>query len=271
MFRSGGGNLDFSSGIAALGHDVWQLILQRTTWFVAVIVLISGIVRGYSGFGGALIFIPLTAAILGPKKAVAVFYLFDLVSATPYGYTYFPKANWKEVAPMFAGAFLLLPVGTYVLANSDPLALRWALSILVMIMLAVLVSGWRYKGQPTALASLFVGGAAGFSGGSTGISGPVVIAYWLSSRSEASVIRANIMVFYALQSTTTDIYFFFQGLFTFDVVVYALVAWPLYSIGLTLGARFFKGTSEGFYRYSAYALIALSAILSLPLFDRFIR
>jgi len=67
--------LDFTSGLAALVHDVWQLLLQPTTWFVAAVVLISGIVRGYSGFGGALIFIPLTASILGPRKAVAVFYL----------------------------------------------------------------------------------------------------------------------------------------------------------------------------------------------------
>ncbi len=263
--------MDFSSGLAALVHDVWQLLLQPTTWFVAVVVLVSGIVRGYSGFGGALIFIPLTASILGPRKAVAVFYLFDLVSATPYGYTYFPKANWKEVAPMYAGAFLLLPAGTWVLAHSDPLALRWALSLLVIFMLMLLMSGWRYKGQPTALASFGVGMVAGFSGGSTGISGPVVIAYWLSSVSEAAVIRANIMVFYALQSTTTDVYLFLQGFFTFDVVVYALVAWPLYSLGLAIGARFFKGTSEGFYRYSAYGLIALSALLSLPLFDKWLR
>lgn len=259
------------TGLNALVHDVWQLLLLPQTWFVAFIVLVSGVVRGYSGFGGALIFIPLTASILGPRKAVAVFYLFDLVSATPYGYTYFPKANWKEVAPMYAGAFLLLPAGTWVLAHSDPLALRWALSLLVITMLAVLVSGWRYKGQPTAYASLGVGALAGFSGGSTGISGPVVIAYWLSSRSEAAVIRANIMVFYALQSTTTDIYFFLQGLFTFDVVVYALIAWPLYSIGLAAGARFFKGSSEGLYRISAYVLIALSALMSLPLFDKWIR
>ena len=260
-----------TAGLSQLLHDSWQLLLLPQTWFVAAVVLISGIVRGFSGFGGALIFIPLTASILGPMKAVAVFYLFDLVSATPYGYTYFPKANWREVTPMYAGALALLPVGIYVLTNTDPLTLRWALSLLVLAMLALLVTGWRYKGQPTALASMGVGAVAGFSGGSTGVSGPVVIAYWLSSRSEAAVIRANIMVFYALQSTTTDIFLYFRGLFTFDVAVYALIAWPLYSLGLAIGARWFKGSSDGLYRTSAYVLIAIAAISSLPLFDAWIR
>ena len=257
--------------LTALLHDAWQLLLQPQTWFVAAVVLVSGIVRGFSGFGGALIFIPLTASILGPQKAVAVFYLFDLVSATPYGYTYFPRANWKEVAPMYAGAVCLLPFGIYVLGNSDPLVLRWALSLLVIAMLGLLVTGWRYRGQPTALASVGVGAVAGFSGGSTGISGPVVIAYWLSSTSEAAVIRANIMVFYALQSTTTDVFLFFKGMFTFDVAVYALVAWPLYALGLMIGARSFKGSSDGLYRTSAYVLIAFAAIVSLPLFDAWVR
>jgi uncharacterized membrane protein YfcA len=103
------------------------------------------------------------------------------------------------------------------------------------------------------------------------VSGPVVIAYWLSSTAAASVIRANIMSFYAVTSTTTDIVFFFNGLFTWDVLVYALLAWPLYTIGLAVGARVFKGTNDRQYRISAYVLIGVSALISLPLFDAFIR
>jgi uncharacterized protein len=57
-------------------------------------------------------------------------------------------------------------------------------------------------------------------------------------------------------------------MFTFDVIVYALIAWPLYSGGLAIGARFFKGSSEGSYRTIAYILISVSALISLPLFDR---
>ena len=251
--------------------EAWALLLQPTTWFVGAVVLVSGVVRGFSGFGGALIFIPLTAAVLGPRKAVAVFYLFDLVSATPYGYTYFPKCRWKEVLPMLVGAIATVPLGAYLLKYTDPLALRWIMAGVVLSMLALLVTGWRYKNEPTAPVSFGLGLIAGVSGGATGVSGPVVIAYWLSSTAAASVIRANIMSFYAVTSTTTDIVFFFNGLFTWDVLVYALLAWPLYTLGLAVGARVFKGTNDRQYRISAYVLIGASALLSLPLFDAFIR
>ncbi|MGE3244842.1 MAG: TSUP family transporter [Beijerinckiaceae bacterium] len=254
--------------LSAFGHDAWALLITPSTWFVAAVVLVGGVVRGFSGFGGALIFIPLTASIIGPRKAVAVFYLFDLLSATPYGYAYIPKCNKREVAPLIVAAWCMIPAGAWVLANADPLYLRWALTMIVLFMLAVLVSGWRYRGTPTIPVSMGVGAFAGFSGGATGVSGPVVIAYFLSSMSAAAVIRANIMVFYSLVSTMSDIIFFFRGFFTFDVVVYALIAWPLYSAGLAIGARVFKGSSEAGYRTVAYVLVAASAIVAMPLFDR---
>lgn len=260
-----------SQWLTSLGHEVAGLLAQPTTWFVACVVFISGITRGFSGFGGALIFIPLTAAVLGPRKAVAVFYLFDLVSATPYGFSYLPKSRWREVAPMAVAAIAMLPVGAWVLKTADPLILRWCMAVLVSAMLFLLMTGWRYQGQPTPLASAMAGVGAGLAGGATGVSAPVVIAYWLSSTAEATVIRANIMVFYAIASLSTDVVYFFNGFFTFDVVVYALIAWPLYSLGLALGARFFKGTSDNQYRTVAYVLIVISVVLSLPILDRFIR
>ncbi|HEV2573808.1 MAG TPA: sulfite exporter TauE/SafE family protein [Beijerinckiaceae bacterium] len=260
-----------SAWLASLGHEVAGLLTQPTTWFVACVVFISGITRGFSGFGGALIFIPLTAAVLGPRKAVAVFYLFDLVSATPYGFSYLPKSRWREVAPMAIAAITMLPVGAWVLKTADPLILRWCMAVLVSAMLLLLMTGWRYHGQPTPLASAVAGLGAGLAGGATGVSAPVVIAYWLSSTAEAAVIRANIMVLYAIASFSTDVVYFFNGLFTFDVVVYALIAWPIYSLGLALGARFFKGSSDTHYRIVAYVLIVISVVLSLPILDRFIR
>jgi uncharacterized membrane protein YfcA len=172
---------------------------------------------------------------------------------------------------MLAGSALTVPLGVWILANSDPVVLRWVFAIVVGVMLAVLATGWRYKGEPKPPVSFGLGLTAGIASGSTGMAGPIVIGYWLSSTAEAAVIRANIMVYYALSATIVDIVLFYKGLFTWDVVVYALVAWPVYSLGLAVGARVFKSSSDANYRIAAYGLIALAAVLSLPLLDRFVR
>ncbi len=43
----------------------------------AVVAITAGVVRGFSGFGAALIYVPLTASIYTPQVAVASFVLID--------------------------------------------------------------------------------------------------------------------------------------------------------------------------------------------------
>jgi hypothetical protein len=42
-------------------------------------------------------------------------------------------------------------------------------------------------------------------------------------------------------------------------------------VATTIGARFFHGASDLLYRRIAYAIIALAALVSLPLFDTWLR
>jgi len=260
---------DLASLPGELIAGLWSAMQEPRLWFVFAVSLIGGVVRGYSGFGGALIVIPLAAMTMGPVIAVPMFYLFDLGSATPYGYKSLPHCRWPQVTPMLAGHLLMLPVGVWLLTNLRSDTVRWAMAGTVCLMLALLVSGWRYRGRPNPPASFGVGVVAGLMGSSTGISGPPIIAYWLGQKDNATVIRTNIMAYYALSSTAMDVLLWWRGLFTWQVVLYAIVIWPAYALGLWGGAKVFHRSSERFFRISAYVLILISAIISLPLMDRF--
>jgi uncharacterized membrane protein YfcA len=250
---------------------IWLALAEPRIWFLFAVSLIGGVVRGYSGFGGALIVIPLAATVFGPKMAVPLFYLFDLGSATPYGYRSVPKCKWPQVLPMLAGHLVMLPLGTWLLTNMDPTAVRWGMEATVVLMLLLLVSGWRYTGRTNPPLSVGVGAAAGLMGAVAGISGPPIIAYWLGQKDDAATIRTNIMAYYALTSTAMDIIFLVTGLFTWQVLIYALIIWPGYAAGLWGGARLFQGSTDRMFRLSAYALIALAAILGAPVMDGFIK
>ncbi len=243
---------------------VTDILVQPRTWELAAVILVGGVVRGFSGFGGALIFIPLASALVGPKLAIPIFYLIDLCTATPYGLRMIPKASLREVGPMLAGSWLAAPFGGWILVSIEPDALRWATSAMVLAMVGLLVSGWRYGGEPRASLSFGLGGTAGLLGTATGISGPVIIAYFLGSRASAELVRANIMAFYALAALGTDVVFFFNGLFNLEALVYAALAAPLYAAGLTLGTRVFGKSSDKAYRRVAFVLITLSAISGMP-------
>ena len=91
----------------------------------AVVAITAGVVRGFSGFGAALIFVPLTASIYTPQIAVASFVLIDFTCIVPYAVRAFPHCRWREVFPAFAAAFVLAPLGT--LARPRSARLRAAL------------------------------------------------------------------------------------------------------------------------------------------------
>ena len=256
---------------AELAAGIWSAVHEPRVWFLFAISLIGGVVRGYSGFGGALIVVPLSAMVFGPKVAVPMFYLFDLGSATPYGYRSVPKCKWAQVIPMLAGHLVMLPLGTWLLTNMEPTAVRWGMEGTVVLMLLLLVSGWRYTGRTNPRLSVAVGATAGLMGAVAGISGPPIIAYWLGQKDDAPTIRTNIMAYYALTSTAMDVVFLVTGLFTWQVLVYAIVIWPAYALGLWGGARMFQGTSERAFRVSAYVLIGVAAVLSAPVMAVFLK
>jgi uncharacterized membrane protein YfcA len=254
-----------------LATSVWAAVHEPRLWFVLTISLFGGVVRGYSGFGGALIVIPLAAMAFGPKIAVPMFYLFDLGSATPYGYRSVPKCKWPEVLPMLAGHLVMLPLGIWLLKNLDPTSVRWGMEGVVVLMLALLVSGWRYTGRTNPPLSVAVGSVAGVMGAVAGISGPPIIAYWLGQKDDAKTIRQNIMAYYALSSTAMDIVFLVTGLFTWEVFTYALIIWPFYALGLWGGARLFQGSTDRMFRVSAYVLIGIAAVLGAPIMDKLLK
>src|SRR3954453_14488205 len=117
--------------------------LSDSRFFAAVVVAaLSGFVRGFSGFGSALIYIPLIAAIYEPRIAAPTLLLIDLTGSTPFTIRELPRCNWSEVAPVTSAAALAVPLGTLALLFIDPIVLRWFIAVLVLGLLAVLASGW---------------------------------------------------------------------------------------------------------------------------------
>src|SRR5262249_59958125 len=54
-----------------------------TLAFVAASAIVAGLARGFSGFGAALIFIPLASTAIGPRTAAALLLVVDIVMASP--------------------------------------------------------------------------------------------------------------------------------------------------------------------------------------------
>ena len=233
--------------------------------------LIAGLARGFSGFGGALIFMPPASAIIGPMLAAPLLLIIDAVMALGLIPDAWRRADRQEAGMMVLGAMIGIPAGTYVLAVADPLTVRWGIVLAVIALLVLLMSGWRYRGQLSANLTVGVGTVSGLFSGAAQIGGPPVVAYWLGGSIPGVTVRANLVLYFALSSLITAVSYVATGLFTQPVFALALTTAPVYGLGLYLGSRLFGIASEATFRRTCYGLIAVAAIIGLPTLDKFIR
>ncbi|MCS0503900.1 sulfite exporter TauE/SafE family protein [Ancylobacter mangrovi] len=229
--------------------------------------LVAGTTRGFAGFGGALIFVPLISAAYGPRVSAPTLLIVDTALTLPFVIRAFRDCVWRQVAPLAIGAVVAVPAGVAILRHADPLALRWALAGLGLAMLAPVMAGWRHSGQQRLPSKLALGAFAGVLGGAAQMSGPPLVAYWLGSNQPPALVRANMFGFFALVTVASATAYAANGMLTREVGWLVLVLGPAYAAGLFLGARAFRGTSDRNFRFIAYWIITLALLLSLPVFD----
>lgn len=229
------------------------------------LALVAGMARGFSGFGAALIFVPVAARLIGPQQASPVLLITDAIVALPMIWKVWPLARRRDVAWMALGSFIGIPIGTYILKTGDTQFLRWMIAALTGAMLALLLSGWRYHGRPHGFLTSCVGAVSGLFSGIAQIGGPPVVAYWLGGDTKADVMRASTFLYFAIGSTLTIVSYGIGGLLTEPVFKLSLMVLPFFAFGLWIGNHMFGFASENYFRRICLALIALSLFVSLPL------
>jgi uncharacterized protein len=208
---------------------------------------------------------PVISAVYSPRLAAPTLLLIDTICSLLFALQVMPQCNWREVTPVSIAGAVALQFGVMALVLVDPLTLRWFIAVLVA--LATLVAGWRYHGGPTLFASLDVGALAGFGGGAVQIGAPPLLIFWLGGSNNAATVRANIMVYFIAQGALSLVIYFFSGLFRAQAIVLSLLIGLSFAVTMATGAFWFHGASDALYRRAAYLIIAVAALVSLPVFD----
>jgi len=233
---------------------------------LTLVAFVAGMARGFSGFGAALIFVPLASALAGAKLAAPILLVIDGVFASYLIPSAWKLADRRDVGLMFVGAISGVPLGAFVLTQFAPLTLRWLIAGMAAAMLLLLLAGWRYRGRPHAAATVAVGAISGLFSGIAQIGGPPVMSYWLGTDTAPAKLRANIILYFAASTVLTLISYFWGGLLSAQILRIAVFAGPAYGLGTLLGSRMFGLASPRGFRNLSLGLIALAVALSLPVF-----
>jgi uncharacterized membrane protein YfcA len=222
------------------------------------IALAAGVVRGITGFGGAMVMSPPLALLLGPRLTVPVVLLLESVVAAPMLVQTRAHVNWRIVGAILLSACVFVPVGVLVLIALEPGVIRRAIAITVIVFALVLLRGWRYTGRQRLATSLGLGAVSGGMLGATSIGGPPVILYLLSGPDAIATTRANLTLYVTVTSLVGIIMLWLQGVF--DAAAWRTSLWlaPAYYVGLVGGVRVFPRVSET--RFRQLTLLLLIAV-----------
>ena len=211
---------------------------MEVAWVVSVILL-GTFVQGLTGFGLALVSVPLLSLMLDVKVAVPVAGLFGWMITFPLVYKMRQHVQWRTALIMVSGS---LP-GSWLGANLLKLMpAKWVLVAMGRVLVVSAIHSLRKKsGTHNRKASNPISALAGFLSGTLGASvgepGPPAIAYASMQPWSADQIKASLLFFFMLQMIGAIIGFWNKELLTSEV--FSLFAWgiPSFLAGLYAGMK----------------------------------
>ena len=222
---------------------------------LAIIVFLAALMQTLSGFGFALVVMPLLTLTMGLPTAVP---LVSLIAVTLYAVNllrYRQAIDLGELKRLALAAALGVPVGLWVVTSVPETAVKFLLGLLLIAYalyaffnpsLAFAVpKGWGYG----------VGFISGCLGGAYNVPGPPVIVYGSLRRWPRDAFRAILQALFLLQGVLVVIGHGVLGDVTTAVLTLYLVALPALFLGIFIASRLDARINKAQFRKLVTGLI----------------
>jgi uncharacterized membrane protein YfcA len=226
----------------------------------ALVALISGVLHGYTGFGGALMMVPLLTLLWGPVPAMASTHLIAVFATAQLYPAAARAARWRELAPILLATLAATPLGVLLVYTLDPALIRLGMGAFILAFAGLTLAGWRYRGPRGRGAGLLVGAVAGGVNGAAGVGGPPLALYFVSAPEPAAVQRANIILGVGAIIVTAIAALAAAGAYDAPLTVRAILLAPFYAAGVWLGVRLFAHAPSRYFRRIALILLMASGL-----------
>ncbi len=227
------------------------------------IIFFAALLQTTSGFGFALMAMPLVALVIGVKAAAP---LVALVGWTLYAVNlvrYRRSVERRVLLPLAVAAALGVPVGVWALTNVDEDVVK---SLLGVILIAyALYSLWRPQTAPlrSELWAYPAGFLAGVLGGAFNTPGPPVIIYGNLRQWSRNLFRSTLQALFLFSSSLVILSHIAAGNLTAATIPTYLLLVPALLLGVWAGSIIDRRISNERFRGLVLALILATGVLLL--------
>ncbi|MBW3167063.1 sulfite exporter TauE/SafE family protein [Qipengyuania flava] len=245
-----------------------ELLAAYAPWQIAAALgaaLGSAFVRGLTGFGMAILLVPILALALPPVESVLLANFLSLF------------IGLTEVRRLVRGAersawrvsllvVLFTPLGLLALAaTSDDLA-RFLIAMIALSAFFAILLPRRAGTEPGHLATGGVGVLSGLMTGYAGMPGPPVVPYYVGRDIPRETAKASMMLIFTIASFAGLVSSAALGILAWRLPLVAAVLFPAVLIGNALGDRASGRIGDRLWRSAVGVILggaALAALLRL--------
>ncbi len=231
----------------------------------AMILLAAYFVRGITGFGSALVAVPLLSLMLPVAVVVPVVILLDYLGSLSHGVHHRRQVLWREIVPLTPFTVSGIVAGIYLLKTVESGTLTTALGMFVI--LYALYSLLPVKPtQGSCIWAAPLGFFAGLIGATFGTGGPFIVIYLTLRQLDKQAFRGTIAVIFFLDGGMRLAGYTLSGFYTLELLWWTLLSIPLAALGMWLGGQIHTGLShQRFVQIVSVVLLASGSALLMKL------
>lgn len=224
------------------------------------IVLGAAVVRGLTGFGFAILAVPLMGLVIPPTQAVLLAIVLQMLIG-PFGVS---KAlghiDTRLVAGVAMGAMVGTPFGLLILSSISPDVARLLIAAIAVGSFGIFLikRAPTPNRAPSHIAA--TGLAAGLLNGFAAMPGPPVILYFVRSAVTPMAARGSMILVFFAAATAGTITAWLRGLLDTHLLLVTASVFPLMLAGNHVGSKFFGAIPERTWRTAVVVLLIVSAL-----------
>mgnify|MGYP001149042990 CR=1 FL=1 len=230
--------------------------------FLAAALFVAAIIRGYSGFGFSAIFIIMAALITNPLPLIPVMFTCEIAMTAFQARGIRSHIDWSRALFMLAGAALATIPSIAIMARLGQNEARIAVSVMVLILSLLLLSGWQLRRPIAGKGHLGIGIVAGIAN-SAGVGGLPTAAFLSAQGVAPAVFRATMIVFLTGIDMMALPVMAANDLVGGDTAIGIALAFPILGAGIWFGSRGFATASQTQFRRVVVMLLAALALLNI--------
>ena len=240
-----------------LGLEILEII------FCILVIAVGGFLRGFLGFGAALIIVPSLSIVLPPVFAIGILVIIEIPTIMYLVPANIRDSNLKTLIPMLCGLVIAVPIGTLILVETEPTIMKLIISVVLLLTVGLLASGWRFKGDVGKGLMTLSGAVGGLIQGSAGMGGPPLVTALMSLPDNPTTTRANIVMALSTMSSLNLASLLFLGKITLELLYFGALCAPVYLLINYIGARYFKQHGSTHFRTAALIVLTFIALVTI--------